>query len=159
MDFQESNFASKTSFTQRISSADVVIWHRRFGHPAPKTIKHLDNAVAGVRVTGSYDGNCESCMLAKSKRIVSRIPADRGEDYWIRMHVDLIIFSREWNGDLYALHAYDAKGRGHLVDTLSSKDQGTLIRSIFNMIKKLKLEGRVIRFLHSDNEKGFGHQF
>lgn len=75
------------------------------------------------------------------------------------MHVDLIVFSNTWNGDKYALHAYDAKGQGHVIETLASKDQPTLCRSIMFMIRKLRNEGRTIQFLHSDNENGFGCQF
>ncbi|KAI0995242.1 hypothetical protein K3495_g12941 [Podosphaera aphanis] len=75
------------------------------------------------------------------------------------MHVDLIIFQKAWNGDKYAIHAYDAKGRGHLVETLSSKDQLTLSRSIMDMIQMLKNEGRIARYFHGDNEKGLGSHF
>ena len=70
--------ATKVSSVRNLSSADVVIWHRRLGHPCPNTIKRLSNVVDGVKVTGSYDGCCEECLLTKSKRMVSRIPSDRG---------------------------------------------------------------------------------
>ncbi|KAI0991796.1 hypothetical protein K3495_g16391, partial [Podosphaera aphanis] len=155
---QDSVFLTNSSM-RKVSSADVVVWHRRLGHPAPNTVRKLSAAVAGVKVTGSYDGECEGCLLSKSKRIISRIPADRGDNYWARMHVDLIIFRKAWNGDNYAIHAYDAKGRGHLVETLPSKDQLTLCRSIMNMIQMLKNEGRIVRYFHVDNEKGFGSHF
>lgn len=156
---QNSSHAIKVSTVRKISSSDVVIWHRRLGHPEPNTIKKLDDSVVGVKITGSFNGICEGCLLAKSKRIISRIPADRGKDYWSRMHVDLIVFSKAWNGENYAIHAYDAKGQGHMVDTISSKDQLTLCRSVLNMIRKLQKEGRNIEYLHSDNEKGFGNKF
>ncbi|KAI0991320.1 hypothetical protein K3495_g16867, partial [Podosphaera aphanis] len=156
---QNSSYATKVSTMRKISSSDVVIWHRRLGHPEPNTIKKLHDSVVGAKITGSYDGICEGCLLAKSKRIVSRIPADKGKDYWNRMHVDLIVFSNAWNGDNYAIHAYDAKGRGHMVDTIPTKDQLTLCRSVSNMISQLRTEGRNIEYLHSDNEKGFGNKF
>ena len=151
--------ATKVSSVRNLSSADVVIWHRRLGHPCPNTIKRLSNVVDGVKVTGSYDGCCEECLLTKSKRMVSRIPSDRGKNFWTRIHVDIIVFQSAWNGDRYALHAYDAKGHGHLVDTLASKDQLKLMTSVMNMLRKLKNEGRTIQFFHSDNEKGFASQF
>ena len=75
------------------------------------------------------------------------------------MHIDIIVFSKAWNGERYALHAYDAKGRGHLVETLFFKDQLTLSKSVLSMINKLKKEGRCVRYLHSDNEAGFGSFF
>ena len=50
------------------------------------------------------------------------------------MHVDLLIFSEAWNGERYALHAYDTKGHGNLVDTLPNKDQQSLTRSIISMV-------------------------
>ncbi|KAI0997095.1 hypothetical protein K3495_g11092 [Podosphaera aphanis] len=148
-----------SSSVRKVSSADVVVWRRRLGHPSPSTIKKLRTAVAGVKVTGSYDGYCDGCLLSKSKRIVSRIPADRGDNHWTRMHVDLIKFQKAWNGENYVLNAYDAKSRGHLVETLSSKDQLTLSRSIMSMIQMSKKEDRIVRFLHNNNEKGFGSHF
>ncbi|KAI1002817.1 hypothetical protein K3495_g5386 [Podosphaera aphanis] len=156
---QNSSYATKVSTMRKISSSDVVIWHHRLGHPEPNTIKKLHDSVVGAKITGSYDGICEGCLLAKSKRIVSRIPADKEKDYSNRMHVDLIVFSNAWNGDNYAIHAYNAKGRGHMVDTIPTKDQLTLCRSVSNMISQLRTKGRNIEYLHSDNEKGFGNKF
>lgn len=63
------------------SSANVFVWHSRLGNPAPNTVRKLSSAVAGVKVTGSYDGECDGCLLSKSKRIISKIPADRGDNY------------------------------------------------------------------------------
>lgn len=88
-----SSFATKSSSLRKISSADVVIWYRRLGHPGPNTIGRLNNAVLVAKITGSYDGQCESCALTESKRIISRIPVDKGKDYWTRIHIDIIIFS------------------------------------------------------------------
>lgn len=122
----KSSFATKTSSLRKISSADVIFWHRRFGHPAPNTIQILNDTVIGAKITGSYEGKCEICLLIKSKRIVSRIPVDKGKDFWTRIHIDLVIFSEAWNGERYAIHAYNAKGYGHIVETLTSKDQLTL---------------------------------
>ena len=159
LDLVLKNSSCLSSSVRKISSADVVVWHRRLGHPAPHTIRKIEDAATGAKVTGSYDGQCEGCLLAKSKRIVSRIPSDVGDDLWCRMHVDLIIFQKAWNGDNYALHAFDAKGCGHIVETLSSKDQATLLQSVSNMIRRLQLEGRKIRYFRSDNEAGFGLTF
>ena len=159
MSLVNSTYAIKTSAVRKISCADIVVWHRRLGHINPRTIERLEKMVNGAKVTGKFDGVCEGCLLAKSKRIVSRIPSDKGESLWDRMHVDLIIFSKAYNGENYALHAYDAKGHGHLVETLASKDQGTLLKTILVMIRMLQKEGRNIRYLHSDNEKGFGSIF
>lgn len=115
------------------SSADIIR-HRLFGHPGTITIEDLANAVTGAKITGSFDGKCEKYSLARSKRIVSTVPADKGKKYWSRIHVDLIIFSKEWNGDKYAIHAYDAKGNGHLLETISSKDQITSTQSVISII-------------------------
>ena len=75
----ESVLANKISSLRKVSSADVVIWHRRFGHPAPNTVERLKSAVMGAKITGSFDGICQGCLLAKSKRKVSRIPVAKGE--------------------------------------------------------------------------------
>lgn len=123
LDLVLQNSSCLSSSVRKISSADVVVWHRRLCHSAPYTIRKIEEASVGAKVTGSYDGQCEGCLLAKSKRLVSRIPSDVVKDLWSRMHIDLIIFQKVWNGDNYALHVFDAKGCGHIVETLTSKDQ------------------------------------
>ena len=44
------------SLATKISSADVVIWHRRLGHLDPNTVIKLNDSVVGAKITGSYDG-------------------------------------------------------------------------------------------------------
>lgn len=75
------------------------------------------------------------------------------------MHIDLIVFPKAWNDEHYTIHAYDAKGRGHIIDTVASKDQLTLCQSISHMLQRLYKEDRIVKYLHSDIEKGFGTQF
>lgn len=77
----ESFFATKSSHLRIVSSVDIVIWHPLFRHPGPNTKRKLNNAVLGAKIIGSYDGQCESFILRKSRRIFSRIPSGKGKDY------------------------------------------------------------------------------
>jgi GAG-pre-integrase domain len=54
--------------------ATATEWHEILGHPGPETIAHLEKAVDNVKVTSTASSTleCETCVLTKAHRVVSR---------------------------------------------------------------------------------------
>ena len=79
------NHLRYNSWTSRKpSKATAMQWHRRLGHPGPRTLEHLMNSTLGVRIKGPLTVECDICALTKIKRQEhhearkpSAIPRDR----------------------------------------------------------------------------------
>lgn len=77
------------SWTERKPKRDSAIkWHRRLGHPGPRTLEHLVNRSKGARIRGITTVECDICGIAKMKRQEHREPRERTSKPGERVSID-----------------------------------------------------------------------
>ena len=86
------SFANATSASQPHSTADASLWHARLGHASTAAIKHLTVAAEGVSLPpcrhSMASDKCETCLLAKSKRMISRRSIPPANHPWEKVYFD-----------------------------------------------------------------------
>ncbi|KAI8659271.1 hypothetical protein NCS56_01144000 [Fusarium sp. Ph1] len=65
-----------------------MVWHRRLGHPGPRSLEHLMNHTFGVKIKGLVTVECDVCGLAKMKRQEHREPRERASKPGERVSLD-----------------------------------------------------------------------
>lgn len=140
-------------------------WHRIMGHPAQKTIAHLQQATDGIVVTDSAasvpkTSGCETCALSKAQRIISKT-AKRVEISDLPFHrvtCDLMPFSTALNGDQWTTHLSCYRYDFNLVYTHRYKsDAPRIVLSAFALIKRRW--GGIVVFFQTDGETSFNREF
>jgi len=77
------------SWTERKPQRDSAIkWHRRLGHPGPRTLEHLVSHSKGARIKGITTVECNICGIAKMKRQEHREPRERTSKPGERLSID-----------------------------------------------------------------------
>ncbi|EAU36855.1 predicted protein [Aspergillus terreus NIH2624] len=155
---KQTNQTSQTYQIQRsdqpiISKGSIELWHQRLGHPGIKALKHLEQATSGAELTNQSEelGPCETCLVSKSKRQISRRPIGRGDQPFETIHWDLIHMKRGMRNMNYISHIYDPMTHFHMAQTLQTKEQ--VSRSLNSMILLVKNQYRVSpKRVHSDND-------
>lgn len=136
---QDASFASKSghkpSRTPNKSSADVDTWHVRLGHPSKEVLQHLPFIANDIEVTESTNAlvskssgspraapNCDACAQGKSTHQISRLPRQRSQVPFERIHFDLIQEQTAFNLNRWCAHVVDDCTRSHMVYTGTHKN-------------------------------------
>ena len=110
------------------------MWHDRLGHVGPEVIDQLNKRedIAVDEGRGPMTNECESCALSKMKEQVSRRPpADPPERPFERLHMDLIIIAKAFDGTVCMPHISDEMtGCGDIFPLPSKREEG--IRKSYN---------------------------
>jgi len=142
----------------RCRSGTTLDWHQLLAHANNDAIQHLPAAVEGVELTNKdlvpKTNKCETCALAKAKRIVSRrtYKSESSTKPFHRITYDLIDMTTAINKDKWISHIACSTTGFHLVYTHSGKSQATetLIRAI--LLIETRYAGKVV-FVRSDGER------
>jgi hypothetical protein len=84
----------------------IELWHRRLGHLGHENVKKTATLTDGITIRDmSHAKTCKACLLAKSKRTVSRMPQVRSTEAFDKIHVDVIspITPKAYNGHKWAI--------------------------------------------------------
>lgn len=142
------------------SAAPKNIWHRRMGHLHVGALKHLEDAVDGIKVVEApkLEHLCEPCHRAIANRKISRRPAIWETVPFRKLHLDLIQMTETYNDDEWALHILDEATRFNTLATFESK--GELQDALITIICLLKTQFNAkIRIIMSDQEPTLGNKW
>ncbi|KAF4435725.1 putative retrotransposon HobS hobase [Fusarium austroafricanum] len=78
--------------------ARAAIWHRRLGHPGPRSLEHLVNHTFGAKIKGPTTVECDVCGLGKMKRQEHREPRERASKPGERVSIDFHDYPQGLNG-------------------------------------------------------------
>ena len=126
---------SITGSSFAVKSETMSEWHQVLGHPSHETIKHLESATQGVKVSDINTGSvpktneCETCALFKSHQIISRSP-DKSESstkLFYRVTYDLMQFDPALNKHQWVSHFAYSITDFNLVFTHARKSDATSI--------------------------------
>lgn len=138
-------------------SLDMNLLHRRFAHLHEEGIRKLIQQ-AGISVDRSNGFlPCDACSLAKSQKIICRIPHSRAERPFQRIHVDTCgkMSTTGIGNKHYFLLFTDDYSRHRWVACLSNKGQAFIaIQRFFSAVTAQ--HQAVIAELHMDNGLEFG---
>jgi hypothetical protein len=81
------------------NKATTEIWHKRLAHTSKEAVSYLEEVAEGIEVIPCLVQNCETCLLAKAKRQISRRPPERATKAFERVCFDLIQLDSADNGD------------------------------------------------------------
>ena len=145
-------------------SATTSEWHQLLAHAGNDVIQHLTSAAEGVEVVDSTKTpdmtNCETCVLAKAHRIVSRsqYKAETSDEPFFRITYDLMQLSTALNQEQWVSHIACYEHDFQLVYTHKYKGEATdILRNAIKMIRtRFKYE---VVFIRSDGEKSLGTSF
>jgi hypothetical protein len=117
--------SSSTSQVKTVSS-DGELWHKRFGHVAYRTLKHLPKMVKGVpSVLSPAKHLCEGCALGKAHKHSYHVSEKRATKPLEVIHSDLMgpFPSKSIQGNSYTVSFFDEHtGLGGMT-YISTKDQ------------------------------------
>ncbi|KAJ5665599.1 uncharacterized protein N7477_008047 [Penicillium maclennaniae] len=111
------------SYDSPILKGSDSLWHQRLGHPSLDTVKHLEASTTGVVIDhfSAKKQPCETCLISKAQRQVSRRPMHIGDQPFETLHWDLIHLGPGINNILYASHTYCPVTKYHLLVTIARK--------------------------------------
>lgn len=139
------------------SPIDLNLLHKRLAHLHVDGIRQFLKQ-QGITVPASSTFiPCDACSMAKSTRIICRIPHSRAIKLFQKIHVDLCgkIIPTGIGNKLYFILFTDDYSRYRWVMCLTTKDQSfTMIRQFF-----ISVENQYSSFIseiHSDNGIEFG---
>ncbi|KAJ5666537.1 uncharacterized protein N7477_008985 [Penicillium maclennaniae] len=150
--------ALASSYDSPILKGSDSLWHQRLGHPSLDTVKHLEASTTGVVIDhfSAEKQPCETCLISKAQRQVSRRPMHIGDQPFETLHWDLIHLGPGINNILYASHAYCPVTKYHLLVTIARKHLIQL--SLQQMIDFVLTQfGIRIKRIHLDGDRNI-HQ-
>lgn len=145
--------------------------HEVWGHPSPKTISKLEQAVDGIKIKDGTVAptweNCTTCIEAKLHKLVSRRPPEETATRpFERLGIDLVQLrktgERCYNGDVWLFHAVCQKTKFHLAACIPNKSAPMLLATIKRLLARIKTQyGVEVRVVKLDGERGYSmlHQF
>lgn len=145
--------------TRESKAAPLMLWHRRLGHIAPSTILQLDKkkAVDGLLLSDSKVEDCESCILAKSKKAPFSAISTPVKRPLARVFIDLGFpkVADSKGRDLYLVIA-DQHSAARWTFPLASKDAETVL-AVFKdwHVAAEKVSGQTLARVRSDNGSEF----
>ena len=162
--FPESDAESTPESTMALATRDskaasLMTWHRRLGHVAPSTILQLakQNAVEGLKLSDSKIEDCESCILAKSKKSPFSATSSSVKRPLARVFIDLGFpkVADSKGRDLYLVIA-DQHSAARWSYPLASKDAETVL-AVFKdwHVAAEKISGQSLARVRSDNGSEF----
>ena len=147
--------------------ATMDVWHKRFGHVSPKTVKFIfdNDAVTGMQVKGKDNPHtpeckCPQCMQLKAKRVhIGDYRPDRehhatqvGETLHCDLHGPMP--TSITTGASYYMSVIDEASRWSLIFFLEHKDDATL--AMEQAIKYFDMHGHRVKNVHTDGGGEFG---
>ena len=153
---------ASTKTPRQPKTGKSIWWHQAMGHPNYSVIQRLPTSTLDCYLidTPSAPESCETCMLSKASRIISRRSTREHESTrpLQRLHYDLIQMDEASNGDCWASHFVCSYTSYHWLWTHRTKGQAT---SYIDRMIKLAINQyqRPIQYLHSDGEKALGDVF
>ena len=159
------SFANARSALPPHSTADASLWHVRLGHANTAAIQNLTVAADGVSLPPCKhtlsSTKCETCLLAKAQRQISRRPIPPASLPWEKVYFDF--FSTQpsaYNGDRFCLHFICSATGWHVVLTMPNKDQIRLVRAVKGLAHWAKAQfGTSVKSFFSDNDVALGMDF
>jgi hypothetical protein len=150
--------AKKKSAQKPVLEGTIETFHVRFGHVNPEIIKHLPDAVEGIKLIESAEKTechflkaCSVCAGARLQKIVSRRPFPPVSRPYERVHVDLIVMNTAFNGAKYALHSCDQFSKYH--DFFPQQSKTEVRTNLDRLDAKVKRQyGVTISIIHIDGE-------
>jgi hypothetical protein len=103
------------------NKATTEIWHKRLAHTSKEAVSRLEEVAEGIEVIPCPVQNCETCLLAKAKRQISRRPPERATKAFERVRFDLIQLDSADNGDKWIIHFLDDATGWHTAYTTHTK--------------------------------------
>src|SRR5699024_6148642 len=104
---------------------------------------------------------CETCLLAKAQRQISRRPIPPASLPWEKVYFDF--FSTKptaYNGDRFCLHFICSATGWHVAITMPNKDQIRLVRAVKGLAHWAKAQcGTFVKSFFSDNDVALGMDF
>ena len=158
---QGAAFAAMSSEPVKASKT-VMQWHKTLGHCGPDVIEQLkkkENITVVDDVKGPQTHECETCALSKSKEIMSRRPLSEPTiTSYKRIHFDLIILDKGWEGSYCVAHCVDEYTKLHQVKILKSKTQPEILRALKHFIFHGERQYKIcVITICSDEEPGIGN--
>ncbi|MEC7229740.1 MAG: hypothetical protein VXV91_00915, partial [Verrucomicrobiota bacterium] len=147
--------------------ASMDVWHKRFGHVSPKTVKFIfdNDAVTGMDVKGKDNPHtpeckCPQCMQLKAKRVhIGDYRPDRehhatqiGETVHCDLHGPMPVSIT--TGASYYMSVIDEASRWSLIYFLEHKDDAVL--AMKEAIKYFHMHGHVVKTVQTDGGGEFG---
>ena len=143
------------------------VWHKRFGHVSPKTVKFIfdNDAVTGMEVKGKESPHtpeckCSQCMQLKAKRVhIGDFRPDRehhatqvGETLHCDLHGPMPISIT--TGASYYMSVIDEASRWSLIYFLEHKDDAVV--AMKQAIDYFAMHGHIVKNVQTDGGGEFG---
>lgn len=147
--------------------ATMDMWHQRFGHVSPKTVKFIfdNDTVTGMDVKGkpsphTPECKCSTCMQIKSRRVhIEDFRPDKehhatqvGECLHCDLHGPLPVSIT--TGATYYMSVIDEASRWSLIYFLNHKDDSVI--AMKEAIEYFRMHGHVIKNVRTDGGGEFG---
>ena len=147
--------------------ATMDVWHKRFGHVSPKTVKFIfdNDAVTGMEVKGKENPHtpeckCSQCMQLKAKRVhIGDFRPDRehhatqvGETLHCDLHGPMPISIT--TGASYYMSVIDEASRWSLIYFLEHKDDAVV--AMKQAIDYFAMHGHIVKNVQTDGGGEFG---
>ncbi|KAL4324423.1 hypothetical protein GQ457_11G022250 [Hibiscus cannabinus] len=79
---------NSVSFSCNVSSGSVIeLWHNRLGHPSKQRMSHFSELDSDIPSIGLH--NCDTCLLAKHKRLPFPVSTSISESIFDLVHLDV----------------------------------------------------------------------
>ncbi|POS82347.1 hypothetical protein EPUL_006225, partial [Erysiphe pulchra] len=146
---KNSSFAAKSSSAPRKSLVTSPSrWHRILGHPGVKAIESLPQNVVGCEFDSKEKistVDCESCLIAKAKAVVSRrteknreISIINEKSHMVVVSWDITEFTVGLEGSKYMSHFYyDAESFHHVKCTKTKAEAAAYLKTWFPRAQQL----------------------
>ena len=145
-------------------SATTSKWHQLLAHAGNDALQHLAAAAEGVEVVDNSKApdmsNCETCVLLKAHRIVSRssYKAEISSTPFFRITYDLMQMSTAMNQEQWVSHIACSEYDFQMVYTHKHKWEATEI--LRKAIKTIRTRSKYeVVFIRSDGERSLGREF
>ena len=145
-----------------VKSGNMDQWHRRFGHLHYDAVSRLPESTQGIKITGdpkSYEDACPTCRLAKAKQNISRVKPTPAYLPFERLHWDNIPMNPGLDDSEVASHFQCDRTKMNYTFAIPSKTEYSLLWSFQQMIAIAESLGFIVRYLHTDGERGVGTRF
>lgn len=141
------------------SKVSPELWHQRLGHVSMNTVRNTAEASEDIVLPAKLpEHKCNSCIVSKLKRSVSRQPQKRNAHAYELVHVDVFSNSTTaYNGDTYGILFTDDATRVRDVYTFNQK--GLAYERIVEFTYYVKTQfNRTIKGFRLDGGTEYGGQ-
>jgi hypothetical protein len=132
---------AETSYEAQSTHGEIpkAVWtmeqaHERTGHTYGEALAHLPEASSDIKsVTGRVNPNCETCRSYDAKRLIRRVPVERGHRPFYRLCWDAIPMR-----DGHLVHMYDPFLGFHTTDRVHTTGGIDLLKSLRKTVNWIK---------------------